>query len=335
MSEKNIKVRLQQKHDTSANWALATNFKPKTGELIIYDDLKKMKVGDGETLVNNLPFLSAEVSQPDYNQNDSTASDYIKNRPFYDVGEAILFEQTFTTTLNDNSNIWESDSTIQLTVGDTVKVIFNGTEYTQEVKSLQGITYVGNAGLVEVAELETGEPFFVTNTRPATSEEGTTIVTREPQTNATIKIIKENIHYIDLKYLKNVLKFKDVPSEPTFAVNLLKQYGVNSYNNGSFAFTPDEFFTENGANFPCTMIVNGVPVIIALDNMSGFTVKGFDDSVRYATNKITYETDMDIAGTFTLSFPHSSGTFATQEYVNEQIGNIDTLLTALNSGTGV
>ena len=26
---------------------------------------------------------------------------------------------------------------------------------------------------------------------------------------------------------------------------------------------------------------------------------------------------------------------ATQEYVNDQIGNIDTLLTALNSGTGV
>ena len=63
MSEKKIKARIQQKHDTSTNWALATNFKPKAGELIIYDDLKKMKVGDGETLVNNLPFLSADVSQ--------------------------------------------------------------------------------------------------------------------------------------------------------------------------------------------------------------------------------------------------------------------------------
>ena len=66
--------------------------------------------------------------QPDYNQNDSTASDYIKNRPFYGSGEVILLEQTFTTTLNDNNNIWESDSTVQLTAGDTVKVIFNGTE---------------------------------------------------------------------------------------------------------------------------------------------------------------------------------------------------------------
>ena len=36
-----------------------------------------------------------------------------------------------------------------------------------------------------------------------------------------------------------------------------------------------------------------------------------------------------------ILFPEAIGTFATQEYVNEQIGNIDTLLTALNSGTGV
>lgn len=36
-----------------------------------------------------------------------------------------------------------------------------------------------------------------------------------------------------------------------------------------------------------------------------------------------------------LTLPTVAGTLATQEYVNEQIGNIDTLLTALNSGTGV
>ena len=36
-----------------------------------------------------------------------------------------------------------------------------------------------------------------------------------------------------------------------------------------------------------------------------------------------------------ILFPEAIGTFATQEYVNEKIGDIDTLLTALNSGTGV
>lgn len=36
-----------------------------------------------------------------------------------------------------------------------------------------------------------------------------------------------------------------------------------------------------------------------------------------------------------ILFPEANGTFATQEYVNEKIGDIDTLLTAINTGTGV
>ena len=61
--------RFQQKHDTEANWLLATNFAPLAGELIIYDadenyDYPRFKVGiwDGESektedmLVSNLPF---------------------------------------------------------------------------------------------------------------------------------------------------------------------------------------------------------------------------------------------------------------------------------------
>lgn len=37
----------------------------------------------------------------------------------------------------------------------------------------------------------------------------------------------------------------------------------------------------------------------------------------------------------TLTLPTAAGTLATQEYVDNAIGNIDTLLTSLNSGTGV
>lgn len=49
-------ARLQHKIDTSENWSKATNFKPLKGEIIIYSDLKKIKIGDGETLVNDLEF---------------------------------------------------------------------------------------------------------------------------------------------------------------------------------------------------------------------------------------------------------------------------------------
>ncbi len=49
----------------------------------------------------------------------------------------------------------------------------------------------------------------------------------------------------------------------------------------------------------------------------------------------TYKYDRVTRGTNDFLFPAAAGTFATQEYVTEQIGNIDTLLTALNSGMGV
>ena len=63
MSEKNINTRIIHKHDTEANWNLATNFIPKQGELIVYDkdstyNYERFKIGDGVTNVNSLPFAT-------------------------------------------------------------------------------------------------------------------------------------------------------------------------------------------------------------------------------------------------------------------------------------
>ena len=65
-AEKNITSRIQQKHDTAANWANATTFIPKKGEIVIYDaeyntsgvqtQAVRFKIGDGSKTVNNLPF---------------------------------------------------------------------------------------------------------------------------------------------------------------------------------------------------------------------------------------------------------------------------------------
>ena len=65
MAEKTVKSRIQVKRGTSADWALATNFVPKEGEIIFYSDLNKMKIGDGNTLVSSLPFLHVDKSEID------------------------------------------------------------------------------------------------------------------------------------------------------------------------------------------------------------------------------------------------------------------------------
>lgn len=66
MAEKNIKTRIIHKHDTEENWNKATNFIPKQGEIIVYDidsshSYERIKVGDGTTNVNSLPYVNGIV----------------------------------------------------------------------------------------------------------------------------------------------------------------------------------------------------------------------------------------------------------------------------------
>ena len=63
MSEKNINTRIVNKHDIEANWIEASNFVPLKGEAIIYDadsthSYIRVKIGDGSTLVTQLPFIA-------------------------------------------------------------------------------------------------------------------------------------------------------------------------------------------------------------------------------------------------------------------------------------
>lgn len=66
MIERNIQSRIVNKHDIEKNWNKAVNFIPKKGEFIIYDidenyDYPRLKVGDGATVVGQLPFIDSDV----------------------------------------------------------------------------------------------------------------------------------------------------------------------------------------------------------------------------------------------------------------------------------
>lgn len=69
-TEKTLNSRIIHKHDIEENWLKATNFIPKQGELIIYDkdsnyDYERAKIGDGQTNVNNLPFIVDTSTLPE------------------------------------------------------------------------------------------------------------------------------------------------------------------------------------------------------------------------------------------------------------------------------
>jgi hypothetical protein len=71
--EKNIYGRIVLKHDTEENWNKATNFIPKAGEMIIYDEdsahlYPRIKIGNGRLTVPNLNFIEEVITVDDVNE---------------------------------------------------------------------------------------------------------------------------------------------------------------------------------------------------------------------------------------------------------------------------
>ena len=92
MANKTIKIRIVNKHDTQSNWQKAINFTPKAGELIIYDDLEKIKIGDGKSNVNDLPFFqgSLETAIDELSSNITSLSNFSYSNHSNPIYSAVL-----------------------------------------------------------------------------------------------------------------------------------------------------------------------------------------------------------------------------------------------------
>ena len=98
--------------------------------------------------------------QPDWNQNDETAQDYVKNRPFYtgDLVEAVLVEESTASFVDDGGlYVSEFQSTFEATVGETYKVSWDGTVY--ECTCVRA-GVIGNLSILGGGS-DTGEPFIM------------------------------------------------------------------------------------------------------------------------------------------------------------------------------
>lgn len=111
--EKNMNARIQHKHDIEANWNKALNFIPKIAEIVVYDidelhDKVRIKIGDGVTDVKELPFFGGEAIdsvQPDWDQTDETAPNFIKNKPDEFDALALVSEMELVAPVVDEANI--------------------------------------------------------------------------------------------------------------------------------------------------------------------------------------------------------------------------------------
>lgn len=142
---KEVKGKIIFKHQTAAEWDLSNDgagaqYVPDVGERVLYDPdettpYTREKFGDGEHIVKDLPFATG---QADWNQNDESAVDYVKNRTHYiesELNEVLIDNVTIDTFTKDGDNDWfvsaENPFTLPLKEmnGKKFRVVFDGVEY--------------------------------------------------------------------------------------------------------------------------------------------------------------------------------------------------------------
>ena len=146
--------------------------------------------------------------QPDWNQNDETAPDYVKNRPFYTGNpvETVLVEES-TVSFAEYSGLYmaELTSTFEATVGETYKVYWDGAAYECNCVDFQHMPAIGNLSIVGAGS-DTGEPFIMA----ISNGEGIAIRTADTSASHTFSIsgFGTEIVKIDAKYLPDTIATK-------------------------------------------------------------------------------------------------------------------------------
>lgn len=170
-----------------------------------------------------------EQVQADWNQNDTTAPDYVKNRPFYEeyLVEAVLFDGVVES---------ETDVFIDFVVGQTYTVTLNGVEYNAACYELDGFAVIGSESLWWGDDYnETELPFVMGDNWFYTIFDGE---------NNQLKVVGDcvKIHKIDSKYL---------PEEETHEARLVSMDSFTSFislhlnTNGEFEMV---YSNETGAS---------------------------------------------------------------------------------------
>lgn len=220
--------------------------------------------------------LTGQV-QADWNQNDETASDYVKNRPFYtgDPVEIVLVEES-TVTFEDNGGIYlgQIDSTFSATVGETYNVYWDGTTYECACIDFNGNTAIGNLSIMGSGS-DTGEPFLIS----VNNGVAIAIVTADTSASHTILIsgTVSEVVKIDPKYLttkfkpkgKSYLTFSS-PDEFTLKVNDETKHwnGTLEYFDSNEAWT-----TWDGTN-ALSAVANGGEYVIYLRGIGNSVITG-------------------------------------------------------------
>lgn len=166
-----------------------------------------------------------DIMQSDWNQNDSTQPDYIKNRPFYTgnpVETVLVEESTVSFAPSDGVYMGELQSTFSATVGETYKVSWDRTTYESTCVNFNSFSVIGNLSIMGLGS-DTGEPFLLVVSNGENIEIGTADTSASHTfsiSSAVSPIVKIPAKYID----KNSSGYVVIHSKDTMTQQEAKNY---------------------------------------------------------------------------------------------------------------
>lgn len=149
-------------------------------------------------------------AQADWNQNDETQPDYVKNRPFYagDPVETVLVEEsTIEFVEQDGTYVAEFPSTFSAAVGETYKVSWDGSVYECTCGATDKVPYplIGNLSIISEGS-DTSEPFLMA----VSNDQGIFVFTLDTSASHTFSIsgLASEVVKIAEKYLPDTVATK-------------------------------------------------------------------------------------------------------------------------------
>lgn len=214
---------------------------------------------------------SSDLVQSDWNQNDTTAKDYIKNRICYtkDATETIVLNSTlsFTDISQQDKTVFSyqnTSSSIKFNEGTVYNVNFDSISYSCIAFTddrLSNAVILGNLGIAGVSSA-TNEPFAIITDNKG--DNGLQIVTNLTGTSHNVKIAESHTEIVklDKKYIPDdiFINIENIDNKVEDFINNAQFLAkTDSVGTGSFSFNRETGSTvgENSATFGLNNIASG------------------------------------------------------------------------------
>lgn len=161
---------------------------------------KALSNHDHDTRYYRKEVLDESLVAPDWNQNDESAPDYIKNRPFYRTPSKITALDNKTYSFENMVDAvyisFDGMLPVEFVEGKSATVTWDGTAY--ECTVIGG--FIGNTSILGGGD-DTGEPFCINNS----ADNGFMIATKDSSETHTVSLSLDGYNYntLSVDYIQN------------------------------------------------------------------------------------------------------------------------------------